>query len=251
MARSSRRWSGCVLIVGVLYYLRDRPGSQGGRRRGRRRHRRGGHRLTSIRSSGTARRGERSPRRRTSAGALAMTDDDILRGPLRDDLVGAMQRIPEIAGRELTLDGAVGRDHEPQLPRDRGGNDRAMGHPPGRQRYVPPGDQPRGRTRRDGRRRGRRRRTRGDRVHPPRGLSRDALHRRFPGVRRVRPSTGDAASRGRLAAPYPRRAGHPGPVHPAPDRRGLSRAWPKPEASRSRPNTSWPPRSGVASSWPA
>jgi len=32
-----------------------------------------------------------------------MTDDDILRGPLRDDLVAAMQRIPEIAGRELTL----------------------------------------------------------------------------------------------------------------------------------------------------
>jgi len=32
-----------------------------------------------------------------------MTDDDILRGPLRDDLVGAMQRIPEIAGRDLTL----------------------------------------------------------------------------------------------------------------------------------------------------
>ncbi len=32
-----------------------------------------------------------------------MTDDDILRGPLRDELVGAMQRIPEIAGRDLTL----------------------------------------------------------------------------------------------------------------------------------------------------
>ncbi len=33
-----------------------------------------------------------------------MTDeDDVLRGPLRDDLVAAMQRIPEIAGRDLTL----------------------------------------------------------------------------------------------------------------------------------------------------
>jgi thiamine kinase-like enzyme len=32
-----------------------------------------------------------------------MTDDEALRGPLRDQLVGAMQRIPEIAGRHLTL----------------------------------------------------------------------------------------------------------------------------------------------------
>lgn len=33
-----------------------------------------------------------------------MTDeDDILRGPLRDELTAAMQRIPEIAGRALTL----------------------------------------------------------------------------------------------------------------------------------------------------
>ncbi len=32
-----------------------------------------------------------------------MTDDAILRGPLYDDLVGALQRVPDIAGRELTL----------------------------------------------------------------------------------------------------------------------------------------------------
>jgi len=32
-----------------------------------------------------------------------VTDDAILRGPLHDDLVGALQRIPEIADRELTL----------------------------------------------------------------------------------------------------------------------------------------------------
>ena len=32
-----------------------------------------------------------------------MTDEAILRGPLYDDLVRAMQRVPEIAGRELTL----------------------------------------------------------------------------------------------------------------------------------------------------
>jgi thiamine kinase-like enzyme len=38
-----------------------------------------------------------------------MTDDDaILRGALRDELVAAMQRIPELAGRELTLTALTG-----------------------------------------------------------------------------------------------------------------------------------------------
>jgi thiamine kinase-like enzyme len=32
-----------------------------------------------------------------------VTDDPILRGPLYDDLVGALQKVPEIAGRDLTL----------------------------------------------------------------------------------------------------------------------------------------------------
>jgi thiamine kinase-like enzyme len=32
-----------------------------------------------------------------------MIDDDILRGELRDELVGAMQRVPELAGRDLVL----------------------------------------------------------------------------------------------------------------------------------------------------
>jgi len=32
-----------------------------------------------------------------------MTDDGVLRGELRDDLVRALQRVPEVAGRELTL----------------------------------------------------------------------------------------------------------------------------------------------------
>jgi thiamine kinase-like enzyme len=31
------------------------------------------------------------------------TDDGILRGELRDELIGAMQRVPELAGRQLTL----------------------------------------------------------------------------------------------------------------------------------------------------
>jgi thiamine kinase-like enzyme len=32
-----------------------------------------------------------------------MTDDGVLRGELRDDLIRALQRVPELAGRELTL----------------------------------------------------------------------------------------------------------------------------------------------------
>ena len=39
-----------------------------------------------------------------------MTDDDdeVLRGDIRDQLVGAMQRLPELAGRELALQGMIG-----------------------------------------------------------------------------------------------------------------------------------------------
>jgi thiamine kinase-like enzyme len=37
-----------------------------------------------------------------------MTDDAILAGELRDDLVAAMQRVPELAGRELVLTGLSG-----------------------------------------------------------------------------------------------------------------------------------------------
>ena len=40
-----------------------------------------------------------------------------LRGELRDDLrPGACSGVPELAGRELTLTRALGRDHQPQLP---------------------------------------------------------------------------------------------------------------------------------------
>ena len=37
-----------------------------------------------------------------------MTDEAILRGPLYDDLVRAMQKVPEIAGRDLTLTALTG-----------------------------------------------------------------------------------------------------------------------------------------------
>ena len=35
-------------------------------------------------------------------------DDDILRGPLHDELVEALQRVPEVAGRRLTLTALTG-----------------------------------------------------------------------------------------------------------------------------------------------
>ena len=37
-----------------------------------------------------------------------MTEDPILRGPLFDELVGALQRVPEVAGRHLTLTALTG-----------------------------------------------------------------------------------------------------------------------------------------------
>ena len=56
---------------------------------------------------------------------------------------------------------------------------------------------------------------------------------------------------GRLDPARPRRPGDPGPVHPAPDRRGVSRAGASPGACRSRPNTTSAGRSAGASSWPS
>ena len=49
-----------------------------------------------------------------------MTEGEVLRGELRDELVAALHRLPELAGRDLMLTAAVGRDHEPQLPGGRG-----------------------------------------------------------------------------------------------------------------------------------
>ena len=107
-----------------------------------------------------------------------------------------MQRVPELAGRELTLTALLGRDHEPQLPRRRvAGTAGPLRHPAGRQRHPPARDQPRGRARRDGRGGRRRRRAGGDRVHPARGLPRHAVHRGLAG-HRTRRSTGRRRSAG-------------------------------------------------------
>ena len=87
-------------------------------------------------------------------------DDAILRGPLYDDLVRALQKVPEIAGRELTLTAlsggitnrnfrvdAAGTD-ERWVIRLAGNDTHLLGHLPG------------GGARRDGRRGRRRRRAR-------------------------------------------------------------------------------------------
>ena len=86
-----------------------------------------------------------------------MTDDQPLRGELYDELVRAMQKVPELAGRRADADRPVRRHHQPQLPGGCGGHDRSLGDPAGRQRHASPGDQPRGGACGD-RRRGRRRR---------------------------------------------------------------------------------------------
>ena len=112
-----------------------------------------------------------------------MTDDDVLRGELRDELVGAMQRVPELAGRELDLTalsgGITNRNFLVAIPGER----RPLRHPARRQRHAPARHQPRGRARGDGRRGRRRRRAGGHRVHPARGLPRHAVHRGLAGQR--------------------------------------------------------------------
>ena len=139
-----------------------------------------------------------------------------------------MQKVPGAGRARADPDRAVGRDHQPELPRGRRRHGRALGHPAGRQRHAPAGHQPRGGARRDGRRRRGRGRAGGDRVHPARGLSRHAVHRRVGGQRRGGPPAGDASAGRRFAAADPRRPGHPGAVRPAPDRGGVPRAGTRP-----------------------
>ena len=106
-----------------------------------------------------------------------------LRGELRDDLVRAMQRVPELAGRDADAHRADRRHHEPQLPRGGRRRPATLRHPARRQRHAPARHQPRGRARRDRRRGRRRRRSGGHRLHPARGLSRDPVHRGLAGQR--------------------------------------------------------------------
>ena len=127
--------------------------------------------------------------------------DDELRGELRDQLVAALQRVPETAGRELILTALSGGHHEPQLP----GHARPATH----ERYVIRlagndthllGHQPRGRARGDRRGGRRRRRPGGHRLHPAGGLPRHPLHRRQRRSAGAGPPAGDPATRRGLAS---------------------------------------------------
>ena len=145
-----------------------------------------------------------------------------------------MQKVPELAGRELTLTALSGGITNRNFRVDASGTDRPLGDPPGRQRHAPPGDQPRGRARGDRRRGRRRRRPGGDGVHPAGGLPGHPVHRRVAGVGRGRPPARDAAAGRRFAPPHPRRTGDPRAVRPAPDLRGLPGAGPRAGRARSR-----------------
>ena len=152
-----------------------------------------------------------------------------------------MQRVPELAGRDLTLTRAVRRHHEPQLPR------RARPAPPDRWVIRLAGND----THLLGISRevehaatvaaaGRRRRPRGHRVHPARGLPRHPVHRGPPVSDEAvhQPETlarvADSLRRIHDGPPIP------GLFVPVPDRGGVPRARrrprrPDPAGVRARP----------------
>ena len=211
--------------------LRDRRRHRAGRRRpllrrraarqdrrfagrGGRRDRRGRHRLSPVARTGAGPSGAARlpPLRRAACHGTV----DARRGRRRRSTASsatssshAMQRVPELAGRDLTLRPAVGRHHQPQLPGGRRRSGRPHGavrHPPRRQRHPPARDQPRGGARGDGRRRGRRGGGRGARVPAPRGLPGHAVHRgHADGGPRRPPARRDRAGR-RLASAASTRA---------------------------------------------
>ena len=211
---------GTLLVFGgaVLRVRHPRPGRQG---RGGRRDRRGDDRLTIPELHGRrVRRGERSPRRIMSA----MTDD-ILRGSLRDELVAALQRVPELADRELTLTalsgGITNRNFLVSVDRARP-SATSSGWPATTR--ICWASAARSSTRRRSPRPGSASGRRSWPSSAPRATS-------SPGSSRARRSReaevrepDDAGARRRLAAPRPRRSAHPRAVRPAPHRRGVSGA---------------------------
>ena len=111
-----------------------------------------------------------------------MTDEAILRGPLYDDLVRAMQRVPEIAGRDLTLTALTGGITNRNFRVDAAGTDerwviRLAGndtHLLGISREVEHAATVAAAGVGVG--------AGGDRIHPARGLPRHSVHRRFTGL---------------------------------------------------------------------
>ena len=98
---------GIVLAVGALYYVVAQRGKA--RRlagRGGRRDRRGRDRLTEPPNRTSVRAGRRAsvaPPARDRGWRCDDEATEALHGELRDELVHAMQRVPELAGRDLTL----------------------------------------------------------------------------------------------------------------------------------------------------
>ena len=192
---------GLLLVLGG-HLLPSRRPRQGARRRGAPTST--GEGTSADVSTGSVRRravGAHAPAAPSSGDA----DERRARRPARrraaDELVAAMQRVPELAGRELTLTAAVGRHHQPQLPGRRrrdpaeryvirlAGNDT---HLLGISREV----EHAATAAAAGGRRG----ARGRRVHPARGLSWSPGSSRARRVSRAgRPRAGDARAGGRLA----------------------------------------------------
>ena len=141
-----------------------------------------------------------------------------LRGELRDQLVAALQRVPETAGRELTLTALSGgitnrnylitiADRPDRFVIRLAGNDT---HLLGISREVEHaatvmaagvGIGPEV-----------------ARLHSSRGIPRHPLHRRRAGQPGAGPPAANTSSRRRLGPAHPRRAGHPGAVCATPHR---------------------------------
>ena len=121
-----------------------------------------------------------------------MTDDRASAASCATSWSRAMQRVPELAGRELTLTALSGGITNRNFLVAVAGRRGALRHPAGRQRHAPARHQPRGRARGDRRGRRRRRRAGGHRLHPARGLPRDPVHRGLAGHDGAGPRAGDA-----------------------------------------------------------
>ena len=105
------------------------------------------------------RRGERSSRRLCLARIGWRLTGRQVSDDLHVELIAAMQHVPELAGRALTLTALSAGSRIATSSYDPG-DDGPVRHPPRRQRHPPPGHQPRGGAR--GHRRGRRRRRRAE-----------------------------------------------------------------------------------------
>ena len=240
--RSSRR--SCIILIVGRDLLPVAVRGRATRHRGRPRHRRGGDRLSRSRSSdhaggapgfrraASSRRGglSRDRRRADRSAASSATSSS-----------GAMQRVPELAGAELTLTAADRRDHEPQLPRGAAGRpDDATSSGWPATTPTCSGSAARSSTPRRSRRRASASGRRSPRSSGPRAIS-------SPGSSRARRVSGRGGPSGRRpsAASATRSGGSTTArrSRACSSRSGSSRRiarWRRPAACRSRPNTTSP-----------